>query len=720
MPNNKFIVFAVLLLLIIILISLFVPSHILDIFYSNEHPNGFYAKSQYFYLAVYLLILFSSFFYLFRSISSAAKGSILLRTVFVAFIVISIFQIVGRTRHIEKVISRKNHYLKNIDAGEYLFGFTYSLAVNFKKHLPERCNATVISDLDFNESMPMTLRSIFSYYMLPVNIRSHDQKDNPDCVILFMKRNAKENVPEGYIISYQHDEKNLVAIRKDLSIRQNAISENKSSGGIWGSILPMFRKTDNINTPKGLNREGLFLIDLVNLITSLLMPWFLGYQLLFLILGRSKLNLFMALSLSYGLGLGVWSYIMLLLGMGNIKYTLVNLYTVYFAVLGIILIVKYFFQRRRGSMGREQLIYKVDDNLISKGDNLNTKIIVYLALTYIAYNFILIFVKTFVFPVYTWDSLATCVYNAKLFFYEQKMVPLKYLPHSAYPLGVPLMITWINLNVGYFNEYMFNIIFPIFFLSFAIIFYNFLSYFTNKKWGLLGVVLLLGSNILFYHATISYRDLVLMWFSCSALFLMLWWREEKKEGVPIFSSIVMGLAATIKLEGTAYYCIYCLLCVLVVLLEKDLNINKKLRNIVQFIALGFIMCIIFNLHKFFNNVTFSQHIDLNFSGIVSVAIIFGATFLNNIFFSANWNILWCFLIMSFVIRIKEKKSKEIYAFYFVIALWLGIHFILATTSNSWNDFISGMPRLLIHYFPIVTALIVLLNYPGKKDDTSFK
>ncbi len=192
--------------------------YIMNSLYPREHVNGFLGHSKYVYLAVYLIVIMCSFYFILRRhcLTKVSIREAIFNIILAFFFIISAFQFVGRAVSLKKDIQKRDYLSKNSSVEKVIFGFPYSFAIEAKKHLPKTCKAAIISDSNFSDDLSMTNHRILIYFMLPVNIRSHEKNDNPDCVILFMKKNAKEHIPEGYLIKYQYDENNLVALRGDL------------------------------------------------------------------------------------------------------------------------------------------------------------------------------------------------------------------------------------------------------------------------------------------------------------------------------------------------------------------------------------------------------------------------------------------------------------------------------------------------------------------------
>ncbi|MBF0385402.1 MAG: hypothetical protein HQL27_05975 [Candidatus Omnitrophica bacterium] len=449
----------------------------------------------------------------------------------------------------------------------------------------------------------------------------------------------------------------------------------------------------------------------LSLFIAFFLPWIIGYELLSLILRRQKFNPVLMVSLSYGLGFGFLAYLMFVLSFFKLALTLCNVQAGLISSLAILLAIRVIDKKKEKN---EAVIFEKKESLFGNA-SLLLKIIIALGILYVLYNVALILLRALIVPVCSWDSLATCVYNAKLIFYEKTIPPLKFLPHPSYPLGIPLMITWLNLNLGYFDEYYLNLISVFLFITFLCVFYYFLGYFTNKRWALLGVVLLISSNLIYFHAGIFYRDLPIMYYCCCALFLLVLWAEQANKGVALLSSTLIGISSFIKMEGSGYSIIFILLSA--ILINKTKQGWPGIRkNIFLFVFPALILNSVFYVVKFMQKVQATEHYDLSFNLLIHRIPHILEVFFFGVFFSANWNIFWFLFLVSILVRFRNKgKNVSIRVLILNTSLWIFILFVWALFSEKGGSALISpytFSRVLIHYFPLIIALIILLLYPS--------
>ncbi len=466
----------------------------------------------------------------------------------------------------------------------------------------------------------------------------------------------------------------------------------------------------------------MILYEGIKLFISLALPFIAGYTFLNFLFRKSKLNFTTSLALSYGLGLGILTQWMLLLSIAGIKYSVPIIGTPLVISSLVFGLLAYKKDKKNHFSPKPEKTLAADKSITTTSSLKILHRALYILLSaYVICYILYIFWRALNIPVYTWDAIYAVAFKAKVFFFSKSIPPLKNLPLHFYPLHVPLIQTWIAINLGTWNDQLIKIIFPFAFLSFLIIHNDFLTYYTNRKWALLGTVLLVSSNMLILHATISYRDLFLLYYNCTIIILLFFWRAKKDDAFLILASLYAGFATFIKLEGTAYLLIHTAIFFLILLHEKKGSFRKNLNKILKFAIPSFGICFLHNFHKILTKVSPQKiHFDFTLSSLERTPTIFKIP-AENMFLSGNWNIIWFLLALSLVINFaKIKKNVEIRLLFIAMVLFFEINFLyfLLTDSYKWISILTiGEPltRLILHFFHLATMLIILLNYPN---DTS--
>lgn len=468
--------------------------------------------------------------------------------------------------------------------------------------------------------------------------------------------------------------------------------------------------------------------DAFNLIISIVIPLLFGFNLLSIFFSGQRLDNFLKLGLSYGLGTGVIALWMLYIGVSGLPFN-VQIITLPIIVMIIILTFINLYQNYKASVNNP---IKSHGNLASSSEKLDEykhfKLTVSTFLIFfIGINILYIFWRALNIPIISYDAIATIAFKAKIFFYEEKLPPLTLLPHQTYPLLVPFTLTWTAINLGAWSDQLVQITFPCLLLSFLMIFYKFLRYFTDRLWALFGVALLLSSNFFIVHAAIAYRDFTLMYFNCTTIMLLLLWRKSGIFGFLLTASLFSGISTFVKLEGTSFLLIHCLLALIIIKNLTNLSTQQKIKHFLAFSIPGAFICFSFLVYKFLVGATKEgvgivdkTGMEFSLEKIQLVPQIF-QSFAQNLFLSGNWNILWLALLVSLVLLSGKKKNAEIRLTLLALGLYFTMYFLVAlfTMNYTWiagENNSTTLSRLILHFFPLAVLSIILLNYPDSADE----
>jgi hypothetical protein len=200
------------------------------------------------------------------------------------------------------------------------------------------------------------------------------------------------------------------------------------------------------------------------------------------------------------------------------------------------------------------------------------------------------------------------------------------------------------------------------------------------------------------------------------------WDKHQNRSFLILSSLFAGFATFVKLEGTAFLLIYLLIFIILNFSNKAYLIKNKISNLFLFTIPCFSICLAYHLFKIFNSVlkdgvgtTDKTGIFLSLSNFKLFPDVF-MSFFNNLFLSGNWNIIWFVLFISFMHLPAKIKNKEVWIILLSLFLFFALYFLtgMFTSNYIWIGGIKSdttLSRLILHFFPLATLLIVLLNYP---------
>ena len=445
---------------------------------------------------------------------------------------------------------------------------------------------------------------------------------------------------------------------------------------------------------------------------GLILPVIAGYELIVLLFARYPLPFFVSLALAYGLGMGLLTQWMFLLGVLGIPYTLGSLPggVILFIVILIYPVSKvYKRQRQQTTPANHQGQNKLD--FISK-----------CCLVYVCWAVYWIFWRALNIPVSSWDAISTIAFKAKIIFYDQSLINIGNSPHAAYPLHVSFLQAWMAFNMHGWHEQWVNLIFPCAFVSYLIMQFHFLRTLTNERWALLGLVLLISSNLLTFHASIGYRDFFLLYYNCTTIILILLFRIlPHTNALLLLAGLFGGFTSFVKVEGTFYLLIHTIVLLVVLFTQNAFSFKEKLKKVIFFIIPSYSICGFYHLFRILSGISIEEKGQFLWpQEIFSKVLIFFTTVIQNLFLTGNWNLLWVLFFLSLLKRDRIKRLVEVRLLLLALLLSFGFLSFLAlfTASFIWiagSQAATTLPRMTLHFLPLVIMVIVLLNCPLLKE-----
>ncbi len=447
------------------------------------------------------------------------------------------------------------------------------------------------------------------------------------------------------------------------------------------------------------------------LVLTILLPLILGFGVLNLL--PIRLPWLVVMSVSYGLGLGVLSQGMLLLDILGIGFRPQAI-----ILFQLVLIVLCFIAGMRKYKGGKSRLLADGDSLwggsfFSEEYTGKEKLVHALILSISIYYVLFIFNRAVELPIYGWDSFSTSLHNAKLFYYDGSLKNLPHVPYPVYPLLMPFLFIWSSCNFGFWEDQLTKIFFPLYFVTFVLIYSHCLYKLINRKWALYGIFLLLSSNLLLFHAVMEYRDIILLYYTCSAVLFMIMWRKSREGGWLILSSLFVGFGTFTKVEGNPYLVVQLLLFMYILFHEKSLPGLAKTKLFLQYAFPCTAILLLHYVYKMSRGISTMAYASLNFRNpqetILPVMKIFG----ESLFLSANWNLTWLLLCVSLVVhRRKVLKDVNLQVLLGGLVMFISIFLMFAIFSSVLSVHVNShntASRLILQIFPLATLLIVFLN-----------
>jgi len=452
---------------------------------------------------------------------------------------------------------------------------------------------------------------------------------------------------------------------------------------------------------------------MIKMFIILLLPVFSGRFLIELMLPEIRCNLFLKWGLSAALGLGVISFWMFFLGASGLP---MNEFTTVVSPVALALTCGLLFIRR----GDRNTPVKFRMNQCFDGGRLfffDFFLIVIIA------GYIIFTLNTVCFiPIQQWDAVATIAYKAKFFFYERTFIFNKSLPHSAYPLHVPLLMSWTAFVLGEWHEFLTKSVFFAYFISLLLITYGFLREFSDRRSSLLGCVFVCFCNYLILHSIIAYRDFPLAVYNSAVVLLIILWTSQRNRNLLFLAGLFSGIAAFTKLEGMGYALIQTIFLIIVLFLfqvkEGDFlkNFPALIKTFITFFLPAVILVAWYQIFKVVNGVPMGEEnktqIIFHFQLIARMLVIL-KSFLKNMFWTTYWGLNWyCLVLCLFFVGRKIFRLEHGLLLLSMLLFFLADIALFLFTPNYQYLLIPHydvlLPRLILHFFPLCPIASALL------------
>ena len=226
-----------------------------------------------------------------------------------------------------------------------------------------------------------------------------------------------------------------------------------------------------------------------------------------------------------------------------------------------------------------------------------------------------------------------------------------------------------------------------------------------------------------------------MYYNYTALLLLILWFKNHRTDFLIVAAIFSGLTSFVKLEGTGYLFIHIMIFAYMLFLRKNDSLKKRIGLFFTFTIPGLLICLPFHFFKFYRirqtlrleTSTESKHFDLynlklhlSMETFQKIWIVI-TRILTNMFYSNNWNLTWLIFFISFIHLINKKIQTETKLLLLALLMYFGVYICgySFTQHFFWiSQTETSLSRGILHFFPIITAVIILLNFSNKNKNAS--
>ncbi|MGE0268415.1 MAG: hypothetical protein AB7S78_08175 [Candidatus Omnitrophota bacterium] len=336
-----------------------------------------------------------------------------------------------------------------------------------------------------------------------------------------------------------------------------------------------------------------------------------------------------------------------------------------------------------------------------------------------------VFWETFNIPLKDWDAVSFIAYKAMVFYYEKSLYLHSDLPNASYPLHTSLAEAWVAFNLDRWDHILVKAIFPAYFISMISMLYIFLRTWVSRLPAVFGIVLILSSNFLTYHATNGYKDFVVMFYNCSVIILLMLWQKKHHHGFLLLSAVMAGISSFVKNEAALYLVVYYIVFFVILSLEKNLFFFQKTKKFLSFVIPSLGICSIYQIYRItagisINTYDTKMHFNINqFDRLPGIALMF----INILLASAGWNLVWFLFFLSLIQYPKIVKNKSLCTIVLSVFAFLGLYAVGLLVSPQYEFFkevsqFTVLSRVVLHFFPLSALAVILIN--GINDDENIR
>ena len=455
----------------------------------------------------------------------------------------------------------------------------------------------------------------------------------------------------------------------------------------------------------------------LNILIALFIPTFFGISLIRFFDAGRRHPLSSLLPVGFGLGFGFLTHWMLFLSIIQIDFSRLTV-GIPFLIGGFVLIAKTLLKKPSAKGFAASPMEGAP-----RPKSIPLVLMNAMLTLYITYILLFVCVRSVMVPVLEWDAISWIALKGKIFFYEKSIFQHAALPNSAYPLHVNLSMTWIALNLGHWSETLVKVIFPAYLIAYCCLHYHISKVYLDRLWSKVSLALLLSAFFFNYHATIAYRDIVMMFYFCGSILLLLLWHKMKNNNLLVISSLFLGFASFVKLEGVLYLCIGLSVLSFADITKSELKPSRKWLYLLKISIIPIIIFLFYYIYKIIigakgymqdHHIAWSANIPLRMINLIN-------GFGEELLLSGNWHIIWFLYILSLFYLQKNKNTFELILLGTTVSLYFLTYFLLALTTGLYNfilgiDLSGVLPRILLHVYPLSVFFIAVVH--GKPNQSS--
>ncbi|MFH1552513.1 MAG: glycosyltransferase family 39 protein [Candidatus Omnitrophota bacterium] len=328
-------------------------------------------------------------------------------------------------------------------------------------------------------------------------------------------------------------------------------------------------------------------------------------------------------------------------------------------------------------------------------------------------------------PVHSHDAVANYALKAKIFYFAAG-VPDGFfawgeaaVAHPDYPLLLPFLMTWIYVFTG-FNDLIVNMIMPVIYLAFLILFYSQMKKSFSRQYSLILVFILATIPQLADYATIIHTDLILTALvTCAFVYFLLYVRTGNRMPL-VLSVLLFGFSLWTKNEAIVFAGAF--VAVLFACIARAEPARRK-RALVD-AAISLLIVTVIAAPWFavrFSNTAVNSDIDFSrltperlWQNVKDIPVLLDL-FQQEIFGPKKWNIFWVLVFAGIIWKRKMLGKGECFYAALFLALSVAGYFAGYMCTTGYNLYFyvnTTISRFMLHFCGIA---LVFLAYLFKDD-----
>ncbi len=453
--------------------------------------------------------------------------------------------------------------------------------------------------------------------------------------------------------------------------------------------------------------------DLLNLSFALLAPMALGWAALTCLPGHKLFYRGEKLFLSFGLGFGMLTLMMFYFSVLKIDFSPLKIFLSCAVPLVAVLRLKAI--RGEG----------VSPKGTSRTGEAYFPFDIFLVLL-IVVSAAMVFLLNYIYFEDVWDHWAVWGFKAKIYFLHQR-IPFERFAEFAtvwgnwdYPHHVPLMEAWIMLNLGYWNDQLPRVIYPMFLIGLMLCVFYYCRRYIPRTMSLMAAFWVISLPGLQSRAVGAIPEPILLFYYIVSLALLFRWMETKDRTLFVLSAVFAGLMVWTKNEGIIYGLMNWL--VLGIFLYKE---KKGLHPARAFIIYPLIALAVTAPHLISKFVLGLSNIHINTANLSPSSLLHNFQhlpaavyflFFYFVFF-AYFNVIWVAFLIVWIrsLMLKRPFYQGSYLF-FLIALHMLLIIFLRLIDPNIFYLLDAMSRLLLA--PAVLAVLHIFLLESRRDFSS--